>query len=81
MKVIRDRDRLANRDQLVRVTQEEVGKRDADEWAEEIRSAGVPCGPVNSLAAVFEDEHVLALGTLPGVGIQRMPLRTSLGPH
>ena len=79
MKVIRDR--LANRDQLVRVLQEEFGKRAVDERVEEIRGAGVPCGPVNSLADVFGDEHVLGSGIPQGVGILWMPLRTSLGPH
>jgi hypothetical protein len=81
LKVTRDRDRLANRDQLVRVLQEEFGKRAVDEWVEEIRGAGVPCGPVNSLADVFGDEHVLGSGILQGVGILWMPLRTSLGPR
>lgn len=79
MKVTRDR--LANRDQLVRVLQKEFGKRAVDEWVEEIRSAGVSCGPVNSLADVFGDEHVLGSGILQGVGILWMPLRTSLGPR
>jgi crotonobetainyl-CoA:carnitine CoA-transferase CaiB-like acyl-CoA transferase len=63
----RNRDRVGNREELVRVLQEEFGKRAADEWVEEIRGAGVPCGPVNDLAAVFEDEHVLGSGILQGV--------------
>lgn len=57
-------DRVANREELIEVLQEEFGKRTADEWAEEIRAAGVPCGPVNTLADVFEDEHVLGSGIL-----------------
>ncbi|MDQ3637554.1 MAG: CoA transferase, partial [Actinomycetota bacterium] len=36
----------------------------ADEWAEEIRAAGVPSGPVNTLADVFADEHLLGSGML-----------------
>ncbi|MGF1471290.1 MAG: CoA transferase [Rubrobacteraceae bacterium] len=32
-----------------------------------IREAGVPCGPVNSLAAVFSDEHVQSSGILQTV--------------
>ncbi len=34
---------------------------------ETIRAAGVPCGPVNSLAEVFSDEHVLSSGILRDV--------------
>ena len=57
-------DRVANRAALISELQEEFGKRTADEWAEEIRAAGVPSGPVNTLADVFADEHVLGSGIL-----------------
>jgi len=57
-------DRVANREALISELQEEFGKRTADEWAEEIRAAGVPSGPVNTLADVFADEHVLGSGIL-----------------
>ena len=54
----------APRAALIQELQQEFCKRTADEWAEEIRAAGVPCGPVNTLANVFTDEHVLASGML-----------------
>jgi crotonobetainyl-CoA:carnitine CoA-transferase CaiB-like acyl-CoA transferase len=57
-------DRVANREALISELQQEFRKRTANEWAEEIRSAGVPSGPVNTLADVFTDEHVLASGIL-----------------
>ncbi len=57
-------DRVANRVELVEMLQDEFHKKTADEWAGEIRSAGVPCGPVNTLADVFEDEHVLGSGIM-----------------
>jgi crotonobetainyl-CoA:carnitine CoA-transferase CaiB-like acyl-CoA transferase len=57
-------ERVANREALIPELQEEFGKRSADEWAEEIRAAGVPSGPVNTLADVFADEHVLGSGIL-----------------
>ena len=57
-------ERVANREALIAELQEEFRKRSADEWSEEIRAAGVPCGPVNTLANVFTDEHVLASGIL-----------------
>lgn len=70
-------DRVANREELVEVLQNELRKKTADEWAGEIRSAGVPCGPVNTLADVFEDEHVLSSGIMrevehPNVGKLKM---------
>ncbi|MDQ4129190.1 MAG: CoA transferase, partial [Actinomycetota bacterium] len=57
-------DRVANREELVAQLQKEFRKRTADEWTAEIRGAGVPCGPVNTLADVFGDEHVLGSGML-----------------
>jgi crotonobetainyl-CoA:carnitine CoA-transferase CaiB-like acyl-CoA transferase len=69
--------RVANREELVEILQREFSKRAADEWVEEIRDAGVPCGPVNALADVFTDEHVLSSGILrdvdhPAAGILKM---------
>jgi glutaryl-CoA transferase len=60
-------DRVANREALISELQEEIGKRPADEWAEEIRAAGVPSGPVNALADVFADDHVLGSGILQDI--------------
>ena len=70
-------DRVANREGLVAVLQERFSERAADEWVEEIRGAGVPCGPVNALADVFEDEHLLGSGMLqdvehPAAGMLKM---------
>ena len=60
-------DRVANREELVVALQEEFSRNTADEWVEAIREAGVPCGPVNSLAEVFEDPQVLGSGILEKV--------------
>jgi crotonobetainyl-CoA:carnitine CoA-transferase CaiB-like acyl-CoA transferase len=69
--------RVANREELVAVLQERFSERTADEWVEGIRAAGVPCGPVNALSDVFEDEHLLGSGMLrevehPSAGTLRM---------
>jgi crotonobetainyl-CoA:carnitine CoA-transferase CaiB-like acyl-CoA transferase len=63
----RNPDRVANREELVAVLQEEFSKKTADEWVEEIRGAGVPIGPVNTLADVFSDGHVLSSDVLQDV--------------
>ncbi|MDQ3386606.1 MAG: CoA transferase [Actinomycetota bacterium] len=60
-------DRVANREALIEVLQHEFRKKTADEWTQEIRSAGVPCGPVNTLADVFEDKHLKGSGILQNV--------------
>jgi crotonobetainyl-CoA:carnitine CoA-transferase CaiB-like acyl-CoA transferase len=70
-------DRVANREELVAILQEEFSKKTADEWVEEVRGAGVPIGPVNTLADVFSDEHVLSSDVLqdvehPAAGMLKM---------
>ncbi len=59
--------RVENREELVETLQKEFSRRPAEEWISKIREAGVPCGPVNSLADVFTDEHVQSSGILQTV--------------
>jgi crotonobetainyl-CoA:carnitine CoA-transferase CaiB-like acyl-CoA transferase len=74
-------DRVSNRQTLIVELQQEFGKRTADEWAEEIRAAGVPSGPVNTLADVFADEHVLGSGMLQDLDhLSAGPLRMVASP-
>ncbi|MBA2712942.1 MAG: CoA transferase [Rubrobacteraceae bacterium] len=60
-------DRVANREALIPELQREFSKRSADEWTGEIRAAGVPSGPVNTLADVLADEHVKGSGILQNI--------------
>jgi crotonobetainyl-CoA:carnitine CoA-transferase CaiB-like acyl-CoA transferase len=60
-------DRVANREVLISELQKEFGQRPADEWVEEIRAAGVPSGPVNTLPDVFADDHVRGSGMLQDI--------------
>jgi crotonobetainyl-CoA:carnitine CoA-transferase CaiB-like acyl-CoA transferase len=69
--------RVANREELVEILQREFANRTADEWVERVRGVGVPIGPVNTLADVFSDEHVLSSGMLqkvehPAAGVLEM---------
>jgi crotonobetainyl-CoA:carnitine CoA-transferase CaiB-like acyl-CoA transferase len=59
--------RVANREELIEILQQEFASRTADEWVERVRGVGVPIGPVNALADVFSDEHVLSSGILQTV--------------
>lgn len=69
--------RVANRGELTGELQRTFSSRRAEEWVRRIREAGVPCGPVNELAEVFSDRHVLGSGILqevehPAAGTLRM---------
>ena len=52
--------RVANRGELVPLIEAVLGTRTASEWVDALLELGVPAGPVNSIAEVFEDPQVLA---------------------
>ncbi|MCC7367078.1 MAG: CoA transferase [Chloroflexi bacterium] len=52
--------RVANRAALVPLIEEVLGARTATEWVDALLELGVPAGPVNNIAEVFEDPQVLA---------------------
>ncbi|WP_343620978.1 CoA transferase, partial [Ralstonia sp.] len=54
--------RVANRDVLVPILAEMVKRFSKGEWIDKLEAAGVPCGPINSLDEVFENEQVQARG-------------------
>lgn len=70
--------RVENRGELTPELQKTFSQKASDEWIEEVRGAGVSCGPVNSLADVFEDGHVRESGILrddiehPAAGMLRL---------
>ena len=53
--------RVAHRDELVRQLETRLGARPAAEWVALLRAVGVPCGPVNDVAAAFADAQRLGL--------------------
>ena len=46
--------RVSHRDELVAALSGPLAGRTADAWFEELTAAGVPCGPINDLAAAFD---------------------------
>lgn len=53
-------DRVRNRKELVPLIRRLTIEKSAGEWISLLEKQGVPCGPVNDLADVFADPHVLA---------------------
>jgi len=81
----RNAERVRNRAVLVPLLEAIVRERPAAFWAEKLEAAGVPCGPINSIAQALADPQALArgiridlphptAGTVPLVG---MPIRMS----
>ncbi|MEL6421044.1 MAG: CaiB/BaiF CoA-transferase family protein [Pseudomonadota bacterium] len=55
-------DRVRNRAQLEPYMEAIMATRAASDWIDALETAGVPCGPVNTVDQVFADPHVLARG-------------------
>jgi crotonobetainyl-CoA:carnitine CoA-transferase CaiB-like acyl-CoA transferase len=54
--------RVENRAELTRLLQAIFAKRPTQEWLELLEAAGVPNGPINNVAQVFEEPQVRARG-------------------
>jgi formyl-CoA transferase len=55
-------DRVRNREVLVPLLEEIVRARPMSFWAGELEAAGVPCGPINSIAQALADPQIAARG-------------------
>jgi CoA:oxalate CoA-transferase len=69
--------RVANRTRINAIVGGKLAGNTTANWVEVLNRAGVPCGPVNSVAQVFEDPQILAQEMVmdvdhPGYGIVRM---------
>ena len=54
--------RVENRAELTRLLQAVFAKRSTREWVEILEAAGIPNGPINDVAQVFEEPQVKARG-------------------
>lgn len=54
--------RVANRAELIPLIRQATVFKTTAQWVSELEAAGVPCGPINDLAQVFDDPHVRARG-------------------
>lgn len=80
--------RVRHRDTLVPILAEMVKARGKADWIGALEAAGVPCGPINDLDEVFDNEQVVARGmqvALPhpcgaDVKLVRNPIRMSATP-
>ncbi len=80
--------RLENRDAVNALVGERIREHTVDHWIEHLNAAGVPCGRVADLRAVFSDPQVLAQEMVlevehPGRGLVRMtgfPVKLSATP-
>ncbi|WP_085676656.1 MULTISPECIES: CaiB/BaiF CoA-transferase family protein [unclassified Pseudomonas] len=65
-----NKQRVANRAELIPLIRQATVFKTTAEWVSQLEAAGVPCGPINDLAQMFQDPQVLARGlavTVPHV--------------
>ena len=53
-------DRVTNRETLDGLIAQALAREKSAAWIEKLRAAGVPCGPINSVAEALTDPHTLA---------------------
>lgn len=69
--------RVRHRSELIPLIRQATISRSCTEWLTMLEAAGVPCGPINDLAAVFADPQVVSRGLrveLPHPSAGRVPL-------
>ena len=66
--------RISNYEALLPIVRAIISQKPCDQWLEELRAAGVPCGRINTTAEALGDPHVLERGMIielehPALGI------------
>ncbi len=62
-----NRERVAHRKELIAHLAPRFARKTTAQWTEVFDAAGVPCGPIRTIAQVFSDPHVLHRGLLQEV--------------
>nr|WP_314875489.1 CaiB/BaiF CoA-transferase family protein [uncultured Pseudomonas sp.] len=57
-----NKQRVAHRAELIPLIRQATVFKTTAEWVAQLEQAGVPCGPINDLAQMFQDPQVLARG-------------------
>lgn len=56
--------RLENRESLTAILAERFKEKDASEWQSLLNDSGIPCGPINDMQSLFNEEQVKARNML-----------------
>jgi formyl-CoA transferase len=70
--------RVANREEMVRLISEAIRRKPAAEWLEQLESAHIPAGPINTLTQALSDvqaEHRRMVRTIAGIPLVGSPVR------
>jgi formyl-CoA transferase len=70
--------RVANRSEMVRLVSAAIAGKPAAEWLEQLESAGIPAGPINTLTQALADvqaQHRRMVRTIAGIPLVGSPVR------
>ena len=70
--------RVAHREEMVGLVSEIIATRPAAEWLEQLETAGIPAGPINTLTQALSDvqaEHRQMVRSITGVPLVGSPVR------
>lgn len=56
--------RGVHRGEILAILEERFAQRTAVEWVDDLRAAGVPTGPINSVEQALAEEHTIARGLI-----------------
>lgn len=73
-------DRVANREVLTDLINEVLAQQSADSWHDLLTQAGVPCGPINSMAQAFALAEQLGLNPLVSLDSKNGPVQLVSSP-
>lgn len=70
--------RTTNHDELFKILSKKLKEKTTSDWICILNEAGIPCGPVNNVADVMENEHVIERDMIisvdyPKIGIVKSP--------
>jgi formyl-CoA transferase len=84
----RNADRVRNRAELIPLLEDVVRERPVEFWTSQLERAGIPCGPINSIAQALADPQIRSRGLLVdlphplagSVSLVGTPIRMSASP-
>lgn len=74
---VTNKDRLAHREELIALMQAIIAKQPRDKLLKMMEGAGVPAGPINTIAEAFDDPQIQHRGMKTPQGRLRNPIRFS----
>ena len=70
--------RVANRAAMVRLVEDEIRRKPAAEWLDQLEAAGIPAGPINTLTQALSDvqaQHRQMVRRIAGIPVVGSPVR------